>query len=170
MTADRAVLARNLTGHRYDSMSQDSGQQCTCGSDSRFEQRNRNGQIDPSWDTMDEHLADVVLATLAAAPSAPDLLGHDHSGADWQCEACKPLADVLRARMRWPSLHWGRLHDDAYPSLARAVHKAGYVLPATADVAPVPAEVACESCEQPIYGSPAPDCLAPEVHITETPC
>lgn len=56
---------------------------------------------------------------------------HDHTGADWQCEACKPLADVLRARMRWPSLHWGSLHEDAWPSLARAVHDAGYVGPET---------------------------------------
>ena len=52
---------------------------------------------------------------------------HDHSGPDWKCEACRPLADVLRARMRWGSVHWGTLHDDAYPSLAKAVHHAGYV-------------------------------------------
>lgn len=53
---------------------------------------------------------------------------HDHAGPDWRCEACKPLADVLRARMRWASVHWGTLHDDAYPSLARAIHEAGYTL------------------------------------------
>ena len=52
---------------------------------------------------------------------------HDHGGPDSRCEACKPLADALRARVRWPSLHWGELHDDAYPSLARAVHEAGLV-------------------------------------------
>jgi len=51
---------------------------------------------------------------------------HDHAGPDWRCEACKPLAEVLRARMRWASMHWGNLHDDAYPSLARAIHEAGY--------------------------------------------
>lgn len=51
---------------------------------------------------------------------------HDHTGADWKCEACKPLADVLRSRMTWASIHWGNLHDDAYPSLAKAVHQAGY--------------------------------------------
>ena len=51
---------------------------------------------------------------------------HDHAGPDWRCEACKPLADVLRDRMRWASVHWGTLHDDAYPSLARAIHEAGY--------------------------------------------
>lgn len=52
-------------------------------------------------------------------PDAGD--AHDHAGPDWRCEACKPLATVLRARMRWASMHWGGLHDDAYPSLARAV-------------------------------------------------
>ena len=51
---------------------------------------------------------------------------HDHTGPDWRCEACRPLADVLRARMRWASVHWGNLHDDAWPSLARAIHEAGY--------------------------------------------
>lgn len=48
---------------------------------------------------------------------------HNHAGPDWQCEACKPLAEVLRRRMTWPSLHWGNLHADAFPSLARAVHE-----------------------------------------------
>lgn len=53
---------------------------------------------------------------------------HDHSGPDSACPGCKPLADVLRDRMRWPSMHWGELHPDAYASLARAVHAAGYEL------------------------------------------
>lgn len=51
---------------------------------------------------------------------------HDHTGPDWRCEACKPLADVLRGRMRWASLHWGSLHDDAWPSLARAIHESDW--------------------------------------------
>lgn len=57
---------------------------------------------------------------------------HNHTGPDHACEACRPLADVLRKRMRWPSLHWGAedLHDDAYPSLARAVWDSGLVAPA----------------------------------------
>lgn len=55
--------------------------------------------------------------------SAP--IGHDHSGPDFACEACKPLADVLRSRMAWRSVHWGVLHDDAYSSLARAVFESG---------------------------------------------
>ncbi len=72
-------------------------------------------------------------------------LEHDHSGPDWQCEACKPLADVIRARMRWPSLHWGSLHADAFPSLARAIHEAGYALapvaPAAEHTEPTPQRV-----------------------------
>ena len=48
-------------------------------------------------------------------------LAHDHSGPDWRCPACAELAVVLRDRMRWASMHWGNLHDDAWPSLARAV-------------------------------------------------
>lgn len=31
---------------------------------------------------------------------------HDHTGPDSACPACKPLADVLRQRMTWPSMHW----------------------------------------------------------------
>lgn len=52
---------------------------------------------------------------------------HDHSGPDAACKACQPLAKVIEDRMSWPSLHWGELHPDAYPSLARAIHKAGYM-------------------------------------------
>lgn len=100
---------------------------------------------------------------------------HDHKGPDWQCEGCKPLVDVLRKRMLWASMHWGNLHDDAWPSLARAIHEAGYrkVAESPADVPAVPGDVACESCEQPVYGSPAPDCLAPQAHmgeVQEPPC
>ncbi|WP_109507327.1 hypothetical protein [Nocardioides speluncae] len=61
--------------------------------------------------------------------TTPTSAEHDHSGPDWACPACKPLADVLRQRMTWRSAHWGNLHDDAYPSLARAIIDAGWAPP-----------------------------------------
>lgn len=56
----RTRVAEALRGHRLDSMSQDSGNHCVCGSDSRFEQRDG----DHPWATIDEHLADVVLRVI----------------------------------------------------------------------------------------------------------
>jgi len=56
-----------------------------------------------------------------------EALAHDHSGPDWRCEACAPLAAVLKDRMRWASMHWGDLHEDAYPSLARAVMESDWL-------------------------------------------
>lgn len=56
----RETLAKALEGHKYDTLSQDSGMQCTCGSDSRFEQRGG----DMPWSTFTEHLADVALRAL----------------------------------------------------------------------------------------------------------
>lgn len=46
--------------HRYDTMSQDSGMQCTCGSDSRFVQK-FNDRTDEKWNNFGEHLADVAM-------------------------------------------------------------------------------------------------------------
>lgn len=58
----RERIAEALKGHRYDSMSQDSGMHCVCGSDSRFLQvRTATGQKDLPWTTFEEHLADMVL-------------------------------------------------------------------------------------------------------------
>lgn len=54
----RAELATELKRHRYDSMSQDSGLQCICGSDSRFIQF---GGHDMPWTTFEDHLADVAI-------------------------------------------------------------------------------------------------------------
>jgi hypothetical protein len=59
----RAPLTKALTGHSYDTMSQDSGMQCTCGSDSRFTQHDGS---DLPWATFEEHLANVALAALDA--------------------------------------------------------------------------------------------------------
>jgi hypothetical protein len=59
----RAPLTKALTGHSYDTMSQDSGMQCTCGSDSRFTQHDGS---DLPWTTFEEHLANVALAALDA--------------------------------------------------------------------------------------------------------
>lgn len=60
----RERIAAALKGHRYDSMSQDSGMHCICGSDSRFEQRDG----DHPWSTFEEHLADVVIRNADRAP------------------------------------------------------------------------------------------------------
>lgn len=70
MSTQREVLAQALEGHRYDTMSQDSGMQCLCGSDSRFEQRGG----DLPWATYTEHLADVALRAIAVAspPRVPE--------------------------------------------------------------------------------------------------
>jgi hypothetical protein len=54
---DRSRIAVALKGHRLDTMSQDSGQHCVCGSDSRFEQANG----DHPWTSIYEHRADMVM-------------------------------------------------------------------------------------------------------------
>ena len=59
---DTKTLADALKGHRLDTMSQDSGQQCVCGSDSRFTRRDGTGP----WSSIDEHRAQLVLALLSA--------------------------------------------------------------------------------------------------------
>lgn len=65
----RERIAAALKGHRYDSMSQDSGMHCVCGSDSRFMQVNQiTGRQDPPWSEFSEHLADVVIAAADRAP------------------------------------------------------------------------------------------------------
>lgn len=71
--------------------------------------------------------SDARKREAAQSPPPDDVEAHNHRGADWQCEACKPLADVLRCRMTWASMHWGNLHDDAFPSLARAVHESDWL-------------------------------------------
>jgi len=54
-------LARYLDGHSLDTMSQDSGQRCQCGSDSRFLQWEG---IDPPWTTIDMHRAQLAVRFL----------------------------------------------------------------------------------------------------------
>lgn len=57
MGSIRDELGTELARHTLDTMSQDSGMQCICGSDSRFEQR----KGDHPWTTFGQHLADVAL-------------------------------------------------------------------------------------------------------------
>lgn len=57
----RELIAAALSGHRLDTMNQDSGNHCMCGSDSRFDQRDG----DHPWASIDEHRADLVLRALA---------------------------------------------------------------------------------------------------------
>ena len=54
------TLVKALRGHRLDTMSQDSGNHCVCGSDSRFEQRDG----DLPWKNMDEHRAHMIRRAL----------------------------------------------------------------------------------------------------------
>jgi hypothetical protein len=53
-------LCRELEAHRYDSVSQDSGSHCICGSDSRFVQQ-LDGRLDDPWNNFGEHQADVAM-------------------------------------------------------------------------------------------------------------
>lgn len=55
---NRQELGAVLNKHRHDSFSQDSGNHCVCGSDSRFEQRDG----DHPWTTFGEHLYDVFIS------------------------------------------------------------------------------------------------------------
>lgn len=59
------LLAQELKWHRYDTMSQDSGLQCVCGSDSRFT-RGIDGDesYDPPWENFDMHVAQVIVGKL----------------------------------------------------------------------------------------------------------
>ena len=56
----RKQIVTALKGHRLDSMSQDSGSHCECGSDSRYDQRYGDFQ----WKTIDEHRADMIIYEL----------------------------------------------------------------------------------------------------------
>lgn len=56
----RAQIIAALMGHQLNTMSQDSGKHCACGSDSRFEQR----EGDHPWTSIDEHRADMVMRVL----------------------------------------------------------------------------------------------------------
>lgn len=56
---DQQALIEALHGHRLDSRSQDSGQHCVCGSDGRAEQAGG----DLPWGSLDEHRAQVILAS-----------------------------------------------------------------------------------------------------------
>lgn len=49
-----------IRGHRLDTLSQDSGKHCVCGSDSRFEQRDD----DLPWDSVDEHRANLLVRVI----------------------------------------------------------------------------------------------------------
>lgn len=62
-----AVVTASLQGHRLDTMSQDSGLQCECGSDSRFTQL-RGAHEDPPWRTIEQHRAQVIARALATTP------------------------------------------------------------------------------------------------------
>lgn len=53
----KETLIKALGGHRLDTISQDSGQHCICGSDSRFEQLGG----DLPWKNIDEHRVNILL-------------------------------------------------------------------------------------------------------------
>lgn len=61
------LLAVELSMHDTDTMSQDSGKQCICGSDSRFTQQDGD---DPQWETIDVHRAQQVVRVLRRATAA----------------------------------------------------------------------------------------------------
>lgn len=61
-TPDLVALTEDLQKHRINTMSQDSGQHCTCGSDSRFQQAN-----DPPWSIFEEHVAAMAVQHLFGA-------------------------------------------------------------------------------------------------------
>jgi hypothetical protein len=46
-------------------------------------------------------------------------LGTIRSGSE-QPPIIEAMLKRIRARMSWPSMHWGRLHDDAWPHIAEA--------------------------------------------------
>jgi hypothetical protein len=56
----KVALGQVFETHRYDTVSQDSGMQCICGSDSRFVQRFGH-RVDGTWETFGEHQADVAI-------------------------------------------------------------------------------------------------------------
>lgn len=68
------AIAAELERHAPDTFSQDSGMQCRCGSDSRFDQvrlhssgaalEGRGEADDPPWKTIDEHRAQQVVRVL----------------------------------------------------------------------------------------------------------
>jgi hypothetical protein len=70
----RDAIAAALRGHRLDAMSQDSGQHCKCGSDSRFEQQDG----DHPWSSIDEHRADMVLRADVHSECVPKWIVDQH--------------------------------------------------------------------------------------------
>ena len=63
MEAAVRAITEELAKHGLDTMSQDSGMHCHCGSDSRYKQL-RGALDDPPWQTIDEHRAWQVLEAL----------------------------------------------------------------------------------------------------------
>jgi hypothetical protein len=109
---DRSKIAAALKGHRLDTMSQDSGNHCTCGSDSRFEQRDG----DHPWTSIDEHRADVVMRALGA------------DGAESNAE--KDASDLARVIAGTTDL-WDEPLDEVHdiPQIVNAILAAGWTRP-----------------------------------------